>query len=220
MKTYSLFTSFIVLLLSVSCATHCTKCGQQGWVSLFDGKTLDGWTQKNGTATYRVEDKTIVGTTVEGSPNSFLCSDKDYADFELEFEVLVDNRLNSGVQIRSHSLEDYRKGRVHGYQVEIAEGGFSGFIYDEARRGKWVDQDQCDEQASKTAFKKDEWNHYRVVCIGESMRTWINGIPIADIADDMTASGFIGLQVHSFKGDSPAEVRWRNIRIREIHRGL
>ncbi len=93
------------------------------WVSLFDGKTLKGWTQKNGTATYRVDEGTIVGKTNEGSPNSFLCTDKDYGDFELTFEVKVDDQLNSGVQFRSRSTKDYQNGRVHGPQVEIALGG-------------------------------------------------------------------------------------------------
>ena len=76
------------------------KKGPQG-VSLFDGKTLDGWTQLNGTATYEVKNGTIVGTTKDGSPNSFLCSDKMYGDFILQFEVKCDTGLNSGVQIRS-----------------------------------------------------------------------------------------------------------------------
>ena len=70
-----------------------------GWVSLFDGKTLEGWTQKNGTATYRVQDGAIYGRTAKGSPNSFLCSNKEFGDFELEFEVkLFDAALNSGVR--------------------------------------------------------------------------------------------------------------------------
>ena len=109
-----------------------------GWTSLFDGETLAGWTQRNGTATYEVQDGAIVGTTVKGSPNSFLCSDRFYGDFELEFDVkLMDDRLNSGVQIRSHSFASHKKGRVHGYQVEISTNGHAGFVYDEARRG-WL----------------------------------------------------------------------------------
>src|SRR5690606_24895443 len=108
----------------------------EGFVALFNGKDLGGWTQKNGTAKYRVEGDAIVGETTKGSPNSFLCTDKDYADFELQFDVkLDDNELNSGVQIRSESKPDYQNGRVHGYQVEIATNGTAGFIYDEARRG-------------------------------------------------------------------------------------
>ena len=58
-----------------------------GWVPLFDGKTLNGWSVHSGTAKYTVEDGMVVGTAVEGSPNSFLCTDKEYGDFVLEFEV-------------------------------------------------------------------------------------------------------------------------------------
>jgi type 1 glutamine amidotransferase len=186
----------------------------KGWESLFDGKTLDGWQQKNGTARYEVVDGTIKGTTVKGSPNSFLCS-RPFTDFELEAEVLVDSRLNSGIQIRSNSMPEYRNGRVHGYQAEIATNGTAGRIYDEARRARWLDEDRGDP-AVKAAFKDGKWNHYRIVCIGDHIRTWVNGIPVADVTDAMTSKGFIGLQVHQFGGDTPASAQWRNIRIKEI----
>lgn len=184
------------------------------WQELFNGRDLTGWKQINGTAKYEVVDGTIVGTTVEGSPNSFLCTTKNYGDFELEFEVKVDTPLNSGVQIRSNSLPDYQNGRVHGYQVEISTNGEAGFIYDEARRG-WLSTDRSNE-AARAAFKDGEWNKYRVVCQGDSIKTWINDVPVADVKDDMTPTGFIGLQVHSYKADKPAQVRWRNIRLKEL----
>lgn len=189
---------------------------ESDWVMLFNGKDLSGWVQINGTAKYTVENGVIVGTTAKGSPNSFLCTEKEYGDFILEFEVLLDDRLNSGVQIRSQSLKDYQNYRVHGYQVEIAANGNAGFIYDEARRG-WLntDADRADD-AKQKAFKKGEWNQYRVECRGDSIKTWVNGILIADLHDSMTPKGFIGLQVHAFDGDSPAWVKWRNIRIKEL----
>lgn len=187
---------------------------EEGWVSLFDGKTLEGWKQINGKAKYVVDEETILGTTAKGSPNSFLCTERHYSDFELEFEVKLDPRLNSGAQIRSNSLPNYRRGRVHGYQVEIATHN-AGRIYDEARRGRWLGKGPVSPKA-RTAFKRDDWNHFRVVCKGDSIKTWVNGIPVADVTDSMTASGFIGLQVHSFRGDPPAWVRWRNIRIKEL----
>jgi hypothetical protein len=189
-----------------------------GWVSLFDGKTLDGWAQKNGTATYRVEDGTIVGKTNEGSPNSFLCSEKDYADFELKFEVQVDDALNSGVQIRSQSKPEFNNGRVHGPQVEIATNGTAGYIYGEGLKTGWLSENRTDPQAN-AAFKKGQWNQYRVLAVGKSIKTWVNDVPVADLTDDKTdmACGFIGLQVHGIaKGTGPYEVRWRNIAIREI----
>ena len=186
------------------------------WIDLFNGKDLTGWEQKNGTATYEVRNGMIIGTTVQGSPNSFLCTQEHYRDFELEFEVKVDARLNSGVQIRSHSLPDYRNGRVHGYQVEIdpSEQASSGGIYDEARRG-WL-FDLQDNQDARAAFKRNTWNHFRVRAQGDSIQTWVNGVPVADLRDSMTPSGFIGLQVHSFQGDPPAQARWRNLRIRPL----
>jgi hypothetical protein len=187
----------------------------EDWVSLFDGKTLTNWVQRNGTATYQVEEGTIVGKTVVGSPNSFLCTEKLYSNFELEFEVKVDSRLNSGVQIRSESKKEVDNGRVHGYQVEIATTGNAGFIYDEARRRTWIGGTEGGPEV-RAAFKNDQWNQFRVVCNGDSIKTWINGIPVADIKDSMTKTGFIGLQVHGFKGDPPAQVSWRNLRIKEL----
>jgi hypothetical protein len=187
-------------------------------VSLFDGKSLKGWTQKNGTAKYRVEDGTIVGTTNEGSPNSFLCTDKDYGDFDLTFEVKVDDRLNSGVQFRSSSTKDYQDGRVHGPQVEIAVGGESGRIYGEALpNAAWM----CAEgdAAAKAAFKAGKWNQYRVRAVGKKIETWVNGVPVASFEDEESKmpSGFIGLQVHAVgKGEGPYEVRWRNIKIKDL----
>jgi len=181
------------------------------WRDLFDGKTLDGWKQINGTATYRVEDGMIVGKTSEGSPNSFLCTTRDYCDFELKLEVLCDPELNSGIQIRSQSLPDYKKGRVHGYQVEIEEGP-AGYIYDEARRG-WLST----ERTKLEVLKKGQWNVYHIICRGDRIQTLVNGEPIEDLRDDMTHSGFISLQVHGIhKGTGPYEVRWRNIRIKEL----
>jgi hypothetical protein len=191
---------------------------QDGFVDLFDGETLNGWTQRNGSATYEVVDGTIVGTTAAGSPNSFLCSDRFFGDFELEFEVrLLDDELNSGVQIRSHSIPTHQDGRVHGYQVEISTNGHAGFVYDEARRG-WLSTDR-DDPAARSAFRNGAWNRYRVVCFGPTIRTWINDVPVAEVVDDWSPAGFIGLQVHAVGGDPKWKVAWRNIRLRELGDG-
>lgn len=197
-----------------------------GWVSLFDGESLNGWIQKNGTAVYLVHDGAILGITAEGSPNSFLCSEKEYGNFELEFEVkLNDNELNSGVQIRSQTKEpegDAQFGRVNGPQVEIeasGEGGAqSGLIYGEACGG-WMSKDA--EQRQYKAFKDGEWNHYRVVANGARIQTWINGEAIEDLVDEEKfqshPKGFIGLQVHSIgAGKGPYTVMWRNIQVKEL----
>jgi hypothetical protein len=187
-----------------------------GWESLFDGKTLDGWKQLGGKAKYAVEDGTIVGTSVPKTPNSFLCTEKMFGDFILELELKVDPNLNSGVQIRSNSFKHYKDGRVHGYQVEIdpSPRAFSGGIYDEARRD-WLN-DLKDNEPARKAFKVGQWNKYRIEAIGDSIKTWVNDVPAADLVDSMTLVGFIGLQVHSTKSEKPMTVRWRNIRIKDL----
>jgi hypothetical protein len=205
------------------------------WVKLFDGKTLNGWTVHSGTASYTVEKGAILGTTVLGSPNSFLCTKQEFADFILEFEVKVDPELNSGVQFRSqippqpivvtvdvNSKQVERKipaDRVYGYQVEIAtaKSGNSGNVYDEARRGRFLD-DFKERPAARAAFKDGKWNKYRVECKGDSIKTWVNGVPAAGFRDAMTPRGIIGLQVHQIPKENfkAYQVRWRNIRIREL----
>ena len=190
-----------------------------GFVALFDGKTLAGWRQLGGAAKYTVEDGTITGTAVPNTPNSFLCTKKHYGDFILELEFNVSPKLNSGVQIRSNSFKAYRNGRVHGYQVEIdpSARAFTAGIYEEGRRG-WLDPLKGNPKAQK-AFKQGQWNKVRVEAIGDSMKTWLNGVPAADLVDSMTQSGFIGLQVHGV-GRNPdrvgEKVRWRNIRIKDL----
>jgi hypothetical protein len=207
-----------LVILGTVCST--ATAADEGWVALFDGKTLEGWTVRGGFANYKVEDGTIVGTTVEGSPNTFLCKG-DFQDFVLELEVLCDPRLNSGVQVRSHVYGNNspRKGVVYGPQCEIAlrESGTAGRFYDEARRGKWI----CEiNSEAKNAFKDDGWNCYRIAVQGNHYRSWVNGVLASDFTDDVDTHGFIGLQVHGIaKGTGPYHVRWRNVRIKELKPG-
>jgi len=189
---------------------------QDGWRPLFNGKTLDGWYTCNGTAPFTVEDGTITGRTVVNSPNSFLCTKDTFGDFILEYEVWVATNLNSGVQIRSTSDPAIQNGRVHGYQVEIdpSDRAWSGGIYDEARRG-WL-HTLADQETARKAFRLGQWNRFRVEAIGTSIRTWLNGVPSANIIDDLTPRGLIALQVHAIGNDQARAgeiIRFRNLRI-------
>ncbi|MHB1556989.1 MAG: 3-keto-disaccharide hydrolase [Isosphaeraceae bacterium] len=208
------------------CPGRSSPAADEGWTPLFDGKTLDGWKVNGGHARYAVEGETIVGTTVDGSPNTFLCRG-DYGDFVLELEVKCDPRLNSGVQVRSHVYQKddpdeknrKRAGVVYGPQCEIAsqETGTAGRFYDEGRRGKWLAEIRPE---AKAAFKDDGWNRYRIVVQGHRYRSWINGVAASDFTDDVDKSGLIGLQVHGIRrGEGPYQVRWRNVRIRELKPG-
>ena len=205
-----------VLALVLAGCGMASTAGDRGWVALFSGKDLHGWEQINGSARYEAKDGAIVGTSVPNSPNSFLCTKKRYGDFELEFEVKVDKELNSGVQIRSESKPEYQNGRVHGYQVEIAVGGFSGGIYDESRRNKFLNADKPTDEIH-ALLKENAWNKYRVICQVDRIQTWVNGRKVTDLRDDMTKTGFIGLQVHGVGNRAdPLHVAWRNLRLREL----
>jgi hypothetical protein len=202
----------VVLTLITSCKTL-----NEPWENLIKND-LNDWVQLNGPASYELKDGVIIGTAVTSSlsDNSFLCTKANYGDFILEFDNLADPFINSGVNIRSESHPNYRDGKVYGYQVEIdpSERAWTGGIYDESPRG-WLYPLISNPEGQK-AFRNGEWNHFRVEAVGNSIRTWVNGVPCADLMDDMTPSGFIGLQVHGIGNDSTKMgkvVKWKNMRI-------
>lgn len=204
----TLILCFFTLIMA--CQTQ-----EEPWIELFNGENLNGWEQIGGVATYSVVDGAIVGTTVDNTPNSFLRTEALYSDFILEYEVKLSAETNSGVQIRSNSFPEFEDGRTHGYQVEIdpSERAWTGGIYDEARRG-WL-HPLRDMPEAQAAYKHLEWNKFRVEAIGDTIKTWVNGIPVSHLVDDRTGTGFIALQVHSIYSpdDVGIEIMWRNIRI-------
>jgi hypothetical protein len=208
-----LIYSFIGLLMVLSSC----KTTDGPWENLIK-KDLGNWQQINGPAHYELKDGIIVGTAVMGTPSddSFLCTKTNYGDFILEFDTWIDPLMNSGVNIRSESRPDYLDGQVYGYQFELdpSPRAWTGGIYDESRR-LWLYTLDINPSAKK-AYKNGEWNHCRVEAIGKSIRTWVNGIPCADLVDDMTPTGFIGLQVHGIGNDSGKagiQAKWKNVRI-------
>ncbi len=217
MKKYS--SLFILILLLTSFLSKAQLTAQEkkdGWKLLFNGKNLDGWNQKNGKAKYEVVDSQIVGTTVAKTENSFLCTNENYGDYIFQVDLKVDEGMNSGIQFRSLSLPEYNNGRVHGYQMEIdpSNRAWSGGIYDEARRG-WLCMPEGNPVA-KAAFRHNDWNTYRIEAIGSTIRTWVNGVPVSHLIDDMTTSGLIALQVHAIYGEMKEgmQIRWKNIKIK------
>lgn len=187
------------------------------WKSLFNGKDLKGWKQLNGKARYTVINGEVVGTTVYGEPNSFLATEKDYGDFILEFQFKLDHDMNSGVQFRSLSIPSYQNSRVHGYQFEIdpSPRAWTAGIYDESRRGWLYPMDY--NAFGKKNISLGNWYTCRVECIGNSIRTFLDGVPMSYLIDDLTPKGFIALQVHAIgkKEEEGRTIHWRNIRIQE-----
>lgn len=217
-------TAFLVLA-----STLLLAAGDPPAVPLFNGQDLSGWVQRGGQAKYRVENGEIVGVAVPKTPNSFLCTSRAFTNFVLELEFKPMKGMNSGVQIRSECFDQERTvelggkkiripaGRVHGYQVEIdpSDRAWTAGVYDEGRRG-WLN-DLKNNEAARKAYRADTWNVLRIECRGPSIKTWLNGVPAADLKDEVTPAGFIALQVHGVgENTNHLEVRWRNIRLQEL----
>ncbi|MEM9283828.1 MAG: DUF1080 domain-containing protein [Verrucomicrobiota bacterium] len=214
-----------------------SKETQDGWVVLFDGETLNGWKPSTlGSATYIVVDGAIKGETVEGSPNTFLLSEKQYGNFELQFEVKVHDSLNSGCQIRSREKVEAdlattgKNGkpatdlqRLFGPQVELeASPGQSAYIYGEATGRGWISPEPQDKEHSHDYMKNGEWNQIKIIAQGARIQTFVNGNAVADLSDEEIykthPKGHIGLQVHGIKkGTGPFDVYWKNIKIKELN---
>jgi hypothetical protein len=239
MKSLGFFSLGLTALLLAASSTR----AEDGWINLFNGQNLDGWQAHGGQAKYSVENGLLVGQSVPGTGNSFLCTTRSFGNFELELEYQCDPLLNSGVQIRSEVFPNatnaiihgkqfkFPADRVHGYQCEIdmdtARGRmWTAGIYDEARRG-WLfpadgekgSQGVAFSQQGRTVSKAGQWNTLRIVADGPSIKTWLNGAPRAEIFDCVTPCGLIGLQVHAVGTDAAKaglKVRFRNLRIREL----
>jgi hypothetical protein len=212
--------SFISALSVLLCCFTIVN-GQEKWEPLFDGHTLTGWKQLAGKARYEVKDDAIIGYTVPNSPNSFLCTEKEYGDFELVMWVKIeDSTCNSGVQFRSHFDQSANggAGKVYGYQYELDPSSrrWTGGIYDEGRR-EWLYPLSLNTKA-QSAFKLNTWNMVRMECIGNEMRTWVNNIPAAYLVDMVDYQGFVALQVHAISKPEMAgqKIYFRQIGIRHI----
>jgi len=191
---------------------------QENWTNLI-GDDLSNWEIKEGIAEFDINDGIISGTSLLKSPSTYLGTKKFYDNFILEFEVYVQAGLNSGVQFRSLKFPDKKKS-VYGYQIELEadkperDRMWTGGIYDQSRRSIFLYPLSVNPIA-RSAFKVEQWNFIRLEAIGNSVRSWVNGIQCSNLIDDTSTDGFIALQIHSISEESlqGKKVKWKNIRI-------
>ena len=197
-----------------------------GWVDLFNGENLDGWSNP-----YKHGEASVVDGEIHLLANKkfFLVTEKSFADFELEVEIkLPEGKANSGIMFRCH----VEPNKVYGYQAECdgSDRRWSGGLYDEGRRG-WIwpstkgrskQEFLGHEEKSKAHFAKPEvrdalkrtdWNKYKITCKGDEIKIEVNGVVTTQIKDSTDAEGPVGIQHHGEKGQV---YKFRNIRIREL----
>ena len=196
----------IIFVLVIFISINTFSQNDKGWQNLFDGKTLNGWKLMTGKAEYKVEDGIIVGTTVMNSPNSFLVSDKRASgNFILELEAMItDTASNSGIQFKSNfdAVANNGQGRVFGYQFELDPSSrkWSGGLYDEGRRD-WLYVGSLNPKA-QVLLTTNVFHKIRIECIGNTTKTWLDGVATAYLIDTLTANqGLIALQVHAISSE-------------------
>lgn len=242
LKKSALLTVISIVVITMACKNKSAK--QDGWQDLFDGKTLNGWKVLNQDWTnpdvkpdFYVENNMLICNTVMNNEGGYLVTEKSYGNFILEFDVKIDTSLNSGLQCRSRvwekdtstvyvagdaqgtkRLTKWRTGYVWGYQVEVdpSSRAWSGGLYEPGNRG-WI-VTLAGNEAARKAFKPMDWNHFKIVMNGNKIQTWVNGVPTVDTTDDMSASGFIGLQFHGAYREWQKDKKsmWKNIKIKEL----
>jgi len=241
LKKNALLTVAVAAMLTVSCQSSSKN---DGWQDLFDGKTLNGWKILNqdwknpdSKPDFYVENKMIVCNTVLGTAGGYLITEKSYSDFILEFDVKIDTTLNSGMQCRGQIWDKdtssvyvagdaaltkrptkWRKGYVWSYQVEVdpSSRAWSGGLYEPGNRG-WLVPLTGNEEARK-AFKPMGWNHFKILMDGDKIQVWVNDIQTVNTIDDMSSSGFFGIQFHGAGREYQKDKKsyWKNIRIKEL----
>ncbi|MFU8847626.1 MAG: DUF1080 domain-containing protein [Opitutales bacterium] len=217
MKTFFAgFAAFAALGLA-SCMFAPLTADESGFKPLFDGETLNGWTNP-----YEWGEAVVVDGEIHlnGNRKWFLVTEKTYADFVFEGEVkLPEGKANSGFMFRAHAGPN----KVFGYQAEV-DGNpkrmWSGGLFDEGRRSWFISPKRGDEASEAAfaarigdAFKRNDWNHYRITCKGDRITIAVNGVVVTDIEDDADAEGVIGIQHHGEKGQT---YKFRNLRIKEL----
>ena len=211
---------FAVIFGTTLSADAAEKKLEPGFISIFDGKTFDGW--EGNLKMFRVEDGAIVaGTQKERIPNNeFLCTKKTYGNFELRLQAkLAGKGKNAGIQFRSKRISNHHE--VIGFQADIGVMKDNeliwGALYDESRRRKFlVIGDQAELQK---AVRPDGWNDFIIRCEGPLIQIRVNGYLAVDYVEkeaDIADSGIIGVQIHS---GEPAEASYRRIRIKVLKSG-
>jgi hypothetical protein len=210
-------TLALCLLAAGLVGSTSASAAADGFTPLFDGKTLTGWKNPYTWGNVEVAEGEI---RLSADKKFFLVTERPYTNFVFEGDVLLPpGKANSGIMFRAH----VEPNKVFGYQSEVdgdEARGWSGGLYDEGRRMWFISPIKDNPESVKAfrdragqAFKRNDWNTYRITCAGPKIKIEVNGVTTTDVEDDKDASGFIGIQHHGEKG---AVYRFRNLRIKEL----
>lgn len=191
---------------------------KRGFVSLYNGKDINNWIARGGKCKFEAKGEAIVGTCVKGSPSTYLSTKKDdYTDFVFTVELKWEVDGNTGIMFRAASKGDKKKETVYGPQAEMEAFSkkryWSGGIYGQSAGGWIYPMWLTAHEKCRKAMKKDGWNRLTIQAKGDTIKTWLNGVPAAHWKTDTYKRGSFGLQIHSGKEGC---VHFRNIKVKEL----
>lgn len=197
----------------------CLRCGNEAgeeFTSIFDGETWAGW--EGSKDFFRIEDRAIVAGALDRKipKNQFLCTEEVYGDFELRVKVrFTSTENNAGIQFRTKRIPNDHE--VIGYQADIGflnDRPLWGSLYDESRRNLFLLQ--ADPNVVRSVVKVDDWNDYRILCVGKEVTLWLNDtlvLEYEEFEEGIDTEGVICVQIHS---GVPAEAWYKDIEIRRL----
>ncbi len=205
MKICAATAASLVLLSVLSVAG--AAAADDGFVPLFDGRSLDGWHARPG-GHWVVKDGVVLGTSEKTERrHGLLVTDRKFKDFtvRLKFKAV---QGNSGLYFRIDEVN--QPVGAHGFQAEIADQGGIGGLY-ETRGRAWVVRPKPEQV--RTYFKPGEWNTMTVTAKGRNVTVEVNGTKTAELIDDPgRTEGHIALQLH---GGQDMHVEFKDVEIRE-----
>ncbi len=215
MKLSTRISATLAMLFGL-CAWPATRVASEepkaAAVAIFNGNSLDGW--EGSAEWFQVREGAIVAGSLEKRipRNEFLCTKKEYGDFELRLKFkLIGRGANAGVQLRSRRIPNHHE--MRGYQADMGQGWW-GCLYDESRRNRVLAGPDKAELAK--VLKPDDWNEYRIRCQGRRIQLWINGWQTVDYTESdeqLEQRGLIGLQIH---GGPPSEAWYKELLLEEL----
>jgi hypothetical protein len=212
-----------VLIIIFTSASLMAQSGGEPWISLFNGRNLEGWKMVGSKGIAVVRDGAITCNKVINTPiHTFVCSNEEYKDFILELDVKTDSTYNSGILIRSFEAPknvDTCKIALYGYTIKIDESSrkWTGGIMEHFGGSTltWL-YSLGNDQRARDAYRLAKWNHFRIEAIGSQIKIWINGIPVLNMINNKYKSGHIGFKIHylgNFPDQEKSYGQFKNIRI-------
>ncbi|NDJ11610.1 MAG: DUF1080 domain-containing protein [Acidobacteriia bacterium] len=214
-------TSTLIALLLAVMGASAQSPAPAPWVSLFNGRDYTGWKLVGPTnlAPAQIEDGAmLLRQRTNTAEHTFVTSTEKYGDFILELDLKDDPGFNSGILLRCVEASADAKVRLNGYQVKIdnTARAWTGGVFDDfGDSWRWL-HDLADNGAGRAAFQLGKWAHFRIECIGDTIKVWVNGVPTSHLVDEKYRDGNIAFKIHSL-GDKPNDtqnvIRLKNIRI-------